>query len=356
MAVKTIMIGADHETITVEKIEILADKEYRIKYDDNGTEKIIKFDFSQELNIVQHATIGHDKIIWQFDPYPSIIFAIWGHASISRTEQSISTYPTYLFLADGETETPETETATYTAALSYVQKQERAIRAIKEVWRPRKREWMLQAAERADLSAQLVDKVGKWLKSADRAIQLIFQDSTVDPLTVEKVAELASLGANDITDVDTFMRGVHYYAATPTTAILWVSTSGPTRLNLASAVNYGTLPSDYDPTDVSWLVENQPGIITLDDTSPTQGTEITATLSDFDGGVGNITWQWQRRDSNDADWANIANAQASTYTPVAGDVGYQLRATAAYTDNANSNTNDKNTASSAATTAVVASG
>ena len=52
-------------------------------------------------------------------------------------------------------------------------------------------------------------------------------------------------------------------------------------------------------------------------------------MTDPDGAVSGVTWQWARSGANDS-WSNISSAAA--YEPVAVDVGKYLRATATYTD------------------------
>ncbi|WP_420622354.1 hypothetical protein [Candidatus Poriferisodalis sp.] len=42
------------------------------------------------------------------------------------------------------------------------------------------------------------------------------------------------------------------------------------------------------------------------------------------------TWQWQRRADADSGWEPIADATADSYVVAAGDVGYQVRATATF--------------------------
>ena len=54
---------------------------------------------------------------------------------------------------------------------------------------------------------------------------------------------------------------------------------------------------------------------------------MTASLTDIDGPVTGVKWQWSIRGSDDSD-----DATSDTYTPVAGDVGRTLTATATYTD------------------------
>ena len=100
------------------------------------------------------------------------------------------------------------------------------------------------------------------------------------------------------------------------------------------------------------------GTIALTTTAPKVGTAVTATLTDGDGGITGASWQWQRRKSSSETWQNVSSASAETatypevssYTPQAGDIGYQLRATVDYRDSLGPN----KTAESAATSAVVA--
>ncbi len=75
---------------------------------------------------------------------------------------------------------------------------------------------------------------------------------------------------------------------------------------------------------------DKPGTVTLDDAAPVRATAVTASLSDPDGSVTGLTWQWQRRDGGA--WADIASATSASYTPVAADVGKTLRAVASYDD------------------------
>ena len=61
------------------------------------------------------------------------------------------------------------------------------------------------------------------------------------------------------------------------------------------------------------------------------GMELTATLSDDDGGVMDYTWQWSRS-MDMSSWMDISGATSMSYTPVEADDGYYLRATVMYTD------------------------
>ena len=89
--------------------------------------------------------------------------------------------------------------------------------------------------------------------------------------------------------------------------------------------------------DVAVTVTNkeEPGMLALPPTQPQADADYTATLSDPDG-VQSTTWTWERSTSRSGPWATVTGAFDSTttsvYTPVTGDVGHYLRATAEYTD------------------------
>ena len=81
--------------------------------------------------------------------------------------------------------------------------------------------------------------------------------------------------------------------------------------------------------DVKVTVTNadEEGTVTMSQRQPRVGVPITASLTDPDGDVSNITWQWYDNAQN-----AIAKATSATYKPVEDDVGEILRATAMYTD------------------------
>ena len=85
--------------------------------------------------------------------------------------------------------------------------------------------------------------------------------------------------------------------------------------------------------DVTVTVTNidEAGTVTLSTDQPPARAEITAALTDPDEGVTGAVWQWERSGDGNTGWAGIGTGSPS-YTPVAGDVGYHLRATASYTD------------------------
>ena len=95
----------------------------------------------------------------------------------------------------------------------------------------------------------------------------------------------------------------------------------------------GTEGNTTGSRDVAVTVTNvdEDGTVSFDLTEPSVGTPITASLTDPDGGVTSVTWQWQRSDDQ-GDFSDIADATSATYTPVEADAGNDLRAMASYTD------------------------
>ena len=74
------------------------------------------------------------------------------------------------------------------------------------------------------------------------------------------------------------------------------------------------------------------GTVTLSHNQPSARTEVTATLTDPDGGVTIQSWQWASSSTPNGSYTNIPSATSASYTPVAGDVDKYLRATVSYTD------------------------
>ena len=87
--------------------------------------------------------------------------------------------------------------------------------------------------------------------------------------------------------------------------------------------------SDSITVTITVINEDEAGDVQLSTVQPQVGTELTGILTDPDGAVSSVTWQWARSGVNDS-WSNISSAAA--YEPVTADVGKYLRATATYTD------------------------
>ena len=102
-----------------------------------------------------------------------------------------------------------------------------------------------------------------------------------------------------------------------------------------------TNPDDItDPAPVTLVIllsEGEEGTIALTGTPPQVGRLLTATLSDPDGGLSNITWKWEWS-TDQSDWMAfttgvLSNGTMSSYTPGTADINQYLRVSATYTDN-----------------------
>ena len=74
------------------------------------------------------------------------------------------------------------------------------------------------------------------------------------------------------------------------------------------------------------------GTVTLSSSQLRVASALTATLTDPDGDISNMSWQWASSLNGSSNWATISGAASATYMPAAADVGKYLRATASYTD------------------------
>ena len=72
------------------------------------------------------------------------------------------------------------------------------------------------------------------------------------------------------------------------------------------------------------------GMITFSSLQPKVGAALTATLTDADGSITDLKWQWSSNGGRSEE--AFEDATSDTYTPVAADVGAMLTATATYRD------------------------
>ena len=91
--------------------------------------------------------------------------------------------------------------------------------------------------------------------------------------------------------------------------------------------------ADDDSIDVTINLSNvdEAGTVTITGME-SGGQELTASVTDIDGTVSNVTWQWALGASASGPFAPISGATSNKYTTVAADVTRFLRATAMYTD------------------------
>ena len=92
----------------------------------------------------------------------------------------------------------------------------------------------------------------------------------------------------------------------------------------------GTYMASRDVT-VTVINEDEDGTVTIDSESPVVGIEVSADLTDPDGGVSGTTWQWASA-GDDGEYSDIQGATSPSYIPASADVGRTLQATATYND------------------------
>ncbi len=88
-----------------------------------------------------------------------------------------------------------------------------------------------------------------------------------------------------------------------------------------------------DSIEVTISVANvdEAGQVFLDTAEPLVGSALSASVFDPDGGVSGEGWTWESS-ADGSKWAVIAGETSSAYTPVDGDAGGYLRASASYAD------------------------
>ena len=89
--------------------------------------------------------------------------------------------------------------------------------------------------------------------------------------------------------------------------------------------------------DEAGVVTVEPTIDRADGTTspPRQGEQLTATLTDPDGGVRAISWQWQGQAPGTTTWQTLSSTSGSvqsSYTPPSAQVGWVLQAVVHYRD------------------------
>ena len=115
--------------------------------------------------------------------------------------------------------------------------------------------------------------------------------------------------------------------------------SGPLRYTVIVSVHDGrdaygdsdTAIDDYIDVHIDVNDVDEAGAVTVSLEQPKVKTALTATLSDLDGSVTAVSWQWASS-TDGVDWEDIPGATSSTYTPVDADADKYVRVTAYYTD------------------------
>ena len=88
---------------------------------------------------------------------------------------------------------------------------------------------------------------------------------------------------------------------------------------------------DFIEVTVAVINVDEAGTVSLSSMEPQVGAVLTATVTDPDGSVSDVTWSWAKSSDQSA-WTDISGGTSATYTPVRGDGENYLRATATYID------------------------
>ena len=115
--------------------------------------------------------------------------------------------------------------------------------------------------------------------------------------------------------------------------------AGPVRYTVIVSVHDGrdasgdndTAIDDYIDVHIDVNDVDEAGAVTVSLEQPKVQTALTATLSDLDGSVTAVSWQWASS-TDGVDWEDIPGATSSIYTPVDADADKYVRVTAYYTD------------------------
>ena len=177
----------------------------------------------------------------------------------------------------------------------------------------------------------------------DGADPPLFVQGYSEPRTISENAEkdtpigqpVSAIGGPGATLTYT-LRGTNarYFSINSTTGQLMTKTL----LNYESRNSYsftvrasdGSLSTDA-AVAINVINQDEAGTVTFSTSQPRARIPLTASMTDPDGGIAGITWQWEKS-SVQSIWTDIHGANSQSYTPEDGDVGNHLRATANYTD------------------------
>ena len=323
---------------TITKIIVSADRVLEIKCHDDGGQILNNgYDFTSAVSKPEscESPNGYNDLIYRYQIEDDDL-TLWIACVVPSDtklplpdyqEYTVNEFPTTIFLAEGTTDVSELITnnpswVSELSALTYPEKQRRSVNQIKEML-IKKEEDIERSSRTLDLNPELPKHVGYWWRSAVAVIKMFFQDSNTDPLIVAEMAKQAAAGPTTRDDQLTLLRNLNSLIARfpngPDFAAVWVETQNLTspsdvrrKTMLQVLSTRGTaqdetydLPSDFDSTDESWIVENQPGIVTYDNDSPATTETIQATLTDYDGGLRNVRYRWQGQ-AEDGTWSDMS--------------------------------------------------
>lgn len=322
----------------IDKITVSADKVVDIKSHSTGGQTLVnRYDFSSAVarEASGQSPNGYSDLIYRY-LVESDKVTLWIACVVpddtplpfpDYQEYEITDFPDYVFLAEDETETLEAITAypqwvSALRTLTYAEKQAIAVHEVNKMLL-KKEEDIENASKYLDLNPAIPTHVGYWWRSAVAVIKRFFQDPHTDPLIVAEMAKQGAAGPTTRQMQLVLLRNltglIRQFPKGPNFAAIWVETRN---LNSPSDVQQKTIveviatrgtaadetypmPADFDSTDESWIVANQPGIVTYDDDNPITGKTLQATLTDYDGGFRNVRYRWQSQAQDDT-WSDMS--------------------------------------------------
>ncbi|MCB1760587.1 MAG: DUF4347 domain-containing protein, partial [Gammaproteobacteria bacterium] len=142
--------------------------------------------------------------------------------------------------------------------------------------------------------------------------------------------------ANTLADADGIASAISYQwlrdgvAIAGANGVSYTTTQADVGTLIAVTASYtdtpGNLESMTSTATAAVVNANDPGVVTIDDTSPEQGGTLNASVSDTDGASGAISYQWYRNG------IPIAGATGASYTTYQIDVGRAITVSATYSD------------------------
>ena len=154
-----------------------------------------------------------------------------------------------------------------------------------------------------------------------------------------------SLEGDDAGDFEIASDGVLTWKSTPNYESP-ADADGDNDYNITIVVTDAEGNTDEHDVTVTVTNEQELGTVTFSTLQPRVGVELTATLTDADLGITDLTWQWLEGGTE------IGDATSATYTPGADDIGDVLTATATYKDGESGTTERTATANTGTRTVI----
>ena len=153
---------------------------------------------------------------------------------------------------------------------------------------------------------------------------------TVETYTATAVGATLRLSGDDDDDF-TFSNGVLAFRSTPD----YEAPTDANEDNVYMVTVTATATEGETTRDVTVTVTNEEEggmVAAISGTARVDSVLTAGMVTDPDGSVSGERWVWERSMDGTTGWNAISGATSSTYTAVAGDVGYHLRVKVTYTD------------------------